>query len=113
MGADGRFMILRWGPSEDHQYFGVIGPRFAYSRGRWTGFGSAEGGLGHARYSAPSFSHTIGKTAPTWWICGGVDYELRPRMTVRVGEFDYGGISVLQNGLNPKVISAGIVIRPF
>lgn len=31
VGVDGRFVILPWGPSPNHQYAAVIGPRLAYT----------------------------------------------------------------------------------
>lgn len=118
VGVDGRFVILPWGPSPNHQYAAVIGPRLAYTRSGWTGFGTFEGGPGHARYPAgvtPAGVPYAGgaDTEPAWWVTGGLDYQAGSRFSVRVGEFDYGKIYVLNNGLNPKSISAGLVFRPF
>jgi len=119
LGADGRVMGLRWGPSPNHQYAAVLGPRVAFNRSRWTMFGSAEGGLGHARHPAgiserTGVAYSAGaETAGAWWLTTGVDYQVNSRFAVRVGEFDYGKIYVLESGLDPKIFSVGVVIRPF
>lgn len=107
LGVDGQLTALRWGPSQEHQYFALVGPRFAFRRRRWTAFGSAEGGVGHARYpDGPAYGGS-------WMLTGGVDMRLNSRLTWRVGQFSYGGIDVLDNGLNPKIISSGVVVRLF
>jgi hypothetical protein len=107
IGLDGRVIVTRWGPSPNHQYLGVIGPRVAFGRGRWAVYASGEGGIGHARY--PGGDGYGG----SWLLTTGVDYHMRPRIKLRLGEFGYGGISVLDHGLNPKILSAGIVIKVF
>jgi len=107
VGLDGRIIVSRWGPSPNHQYLGIIGPRVALERGKWTIYASGEGGIGHARY--PGGSGYGG----SWLLTAGADYYLRPRIKLRLGEFGYGGISVLNHGLNPKTLSAGIVIKVF
>lgn len=119
LGADGRVIGLRWGPSPDHQYAAVLGPRVAINDGRWTVFGSAEGGLGRARHTAGVNRHTGesysagAQTAGAWWLTTGVDYQMNRRFAIRAFEFDYGKIYVLESGLDPKILSGGIVIRPF
>jgi hypothetical protein len=107
LGLDGQVTALRWGPSQEHQYFALIGPRFALDRGRWEAFGTAEGGLGHARF-ADSSAYGGG-----WMLTGGVDMRLNARLSWRVGQFSYGRIAVLEHGLNPKIVSSGLVIRLF
>jgi hypothetical protein len=107
LGLDGKVAALRWGPSQDHQYFALIGPRFAFNRGRWTSFGTAEGGIGHARYFDGS------GYGASWMLTGGLDIRINSRLRWRVGQFSYGGIDVLNHGLNPKIISSGVVIKLF
>jgi hypothetical protein len=107
LGFDGRVTALRWGPSPFHQYVAVAGPRIALGIERWTVYGTVEGGLGHA--SAPAGSSYSG----SWLLTAGVDYQINPRVKLRLGEFGYGGIEVLQHGLNPKTLSAGVVVKLF
>jgi hypothetical protein len=107
LGLDGHVTVLQWGPSQQHQYFALIGPRFAFNRDRWTAFGTAEGGIGHARY--PSGSAYGG----SWMLTGGLDLQLNSRFSWRVGQFSYGDIDVLTHGLNPKIISSGVVVKLF
>ena len=107
LGFDGRVTALRWGPSPFHQYVAVAGPRIALGIERWTVYGTVEGDLGHA--SAPAGSSYSG----SWLLTAGVDYQINPRVKLRLGEFGYGGIEVLQHGLNPKTLSAGVVVKLF
>lgn len=107
LGLDGRVIALRWGPSQEHQYFALIGPRFVLDRGRWEAFGTAEGGLGHARFADSS------AYGGSWMLTGGLDIRLNTRLSWRVGQFSYGGIDVLEHGLNPKIISSGVVVKLF
>ena len=109
LGFDGQLIALRWGPSEEHQYFALAGPRFAWNRGRWTAIGTAEAGIGHARYN----EGTDSSYGFSWMLTGGLDMQLNYRFKWRVAQFSYGGIDVLDNGLNPKIISSGIVFRLF
>jgi hypothetical protein len=107
LGLDGQLVALRWGPSQEHQYFALIGPRFAIHRGRWRPFGTADGGIGRARY--PNGSAYGG----SWLLAGGLDMRLNSRLEWRVGQLSYGRIDVLNHGLSPKIISSGVVIRLF
>ncbi len=107
LGIDARGSILRWGPSPNHQYLAVAGPRVAFRKERFTIYAAGEGGVGHARYPGGS------DLAAAWLLTAGVDYQIHPRIKLRLGEFSYGDIYVLQQGLNPKIISAGVVFRPF
>ena len=107
VGIDGRVTALRWGPSSFHQYYGVIGPRVALNRGHITLYGAGEGGIAHARTADDS------EYAGTWLLTAGLDYQIRPRIKLRLGEFGYGRIYVLEHGLNPKAVSAGVVVKLF
>lgn len=109
LGLDGKFIALRWGPSQEHQYFALAGPRFAWNGERWTAIGTAEGGIGHVRYDEGKAS----EDGFSWMLTGGLDMHLTDRFKWRVAQFSYGGVDVLNDGLNPKIISSGIVLRLF
>jgi hypothetical protein len=105
VGLDIRGDAFRWGPSSDHQYLAVAGPRLAFNKQNWSFYLSAGGGIGHARYDSTS------SFAGSWLLDGGLDYKLNPRIKLRTCDFSYGYIGVLQHGLNPKTIAVGIVVR--
>jgi len=109
-GIDARGEILG-GSGSTRLDAGYIGPRVAlrphivplqpYVEGL-VGAGYAQFGQGAAQTSATKFSYQF---------VGGVDFTILPRIDWRVAEFSYGGLSILNGSLNPKVLSTGIVIR--
>lgn len=109
LGLDGQLIALRWGPSSEHQYFALVGPRFAWNRGRWTAIGTVEAGVGHARYD----EGTASENGFSWMLSGGLDMRLNDRFKWRVAQFSYGRLDVLSSGLNPKIIGSGLVMRLF
>lgn len=117
VGIDGRVSELRWGPSANHQYFGTIGPRVAFGNGRLSEYAAFEGGVAHVRYpygvDGSGVAHSANATfAGVWTVNGGIDYRINPRFQIRVADFQYSNVYVLQ-GLNPKLLSAGVVWRFF
>ena len=118
LGLDAHFTDLPMGASGVHQFFIGTGPRGKISRGRFQLFGNVDGGLGHVEYRTGPWVngsyHAAGaQSGFGYFLTGGVDYALTRRLSVRLGEFDYGKISVLDSGLNPKVFSSGIVLNLF
>jgi hypothetical protein len=66
------------------------------------GVGHVEFGQGAAQTSATKLEYQF---------LGGLDFTLLPHIDWRVVEFSYGGLSGLDNSLNPKTLSTGIVLR--
>jgi len=111
--AEARGSLLRWGPSPFHQDFALFGPRIQYPLRRLVPYGAFDVGVAHAVYPTSYTNGTITSSdAFAWEIIGGADYKLNHRWSLRLGEFSYGSIRVL-NGLNPKTISSGVVFRLF
>ncbi len=113
IGVEARGSLLRWGPSSFHQETALFGPRLQLSAGRFTPFASIDAGIAHAVYPVSyTNSKLTGSNGLAWQVVGGVDYGLNHRFKLRLGEFTFGSIDVL-NGLNPKTFSSGIVMRVF
>jgi hypothetical protein len=113
IGVEARGSILRWGPSPLHQATALFGPRVQLTLGRFVPYGSFDVGIGHAVYPVSYTSRQLTSSdAFAWQVAGGVDYRLNRRFKLRLGEYTYGSISVL-NGLNPKTFSSGVVVRLF
>ena len=118
VGVDARFMDLPFGATGVHQFFIGAGPRVRVTKGRFQIFGSVDGGVGHAQYTedieANSLYHASGAGSSfSYFLTGGADYVLTRRLSIRLGEFNYGSIQVLNDGLNPKIFSSGIVLKVF
>lgn len=117
-GIDARVTDLPMGGQGVHQGFIGAGPRVQTNRGKFQIFGNVDAGLGHAQYTAgwqpDGGYHWAGaQSSFAYFLTGGVDYRLMRKLSVRLGQFDYGSMQVLDSGLNPKMVSAGIVFKLF
>ena len=83
-----------------------------YPMHRFIPYGAFDVGVAHATYPpAPGELKAVNKLA--WEMATGVDYHLTHRIDLRLFDFTYGKIYLLQNGLNPKTYSSGVVFRLF
>lgn len=111
-GAEARGSALKWGPSPYHQGTALIGPRMQYPVHRFIPYGAFDVGVAHAVYPpVPGKLTAVNKLA--WEMAAGVDYHLTHRIDLRLFDFTYGKIYVLQSGLNPKTFSSGVIFRLF
>lgn len=116
IGAEVRGAALHWGPSQLHQDSILFGPRVQHPLFRKLSvYGSWEPGFTHVltRDTSAPGEPLQSATKFAWQAIGGADYRVNRRFEVRLGEFSYGKIYVLQNGLNPKSFSAGVVYHLF
>lgn len=113
--GEARGSVLKWGPSAYHQDTALFGPRVQLPGHRITPYAAFDFGIAHVTYplagSQPRALTSSNESA--WQLVAGADYRLNYRWSLRLGEFTYGKINVLQNGLNPKTFSSGIVFRVF
>jgi len=89
-----------------HDYNFLFGPTLSYRTDKITAFAHVLFGGSHA--GAAGFSNT----AFAWAIGGGVDWNLKERLAIRLGQFDYLPTyfgSTTQNNIR---YSAGVVFRP-
>lgn len=115
IGVEARGAVLRWGHSRYHQDTALFGPRLQLPMNRFYPYVAFDFGIAHATYPIEhSDSNRLTSSNQfAWELATGLDYRINHRFGLRLGEFTYGSIDVLQNGLNPKTFSTGIVIRPF
>ena len=113
LAVEARGAILRWGPSRYHQETALFGPMVQIPVKRIVPYVAFDAGVGHATYPVvPGLPTLTGSTGFAWQFVGGVDYQMNRRYSLRLGEFTYGSIGVL-NGLSPESFSAGVVVRLF
>jgi opacity protein-like surface antigen len=113
LGGEARGSLLKWGPSAFHQDMAVVGPRFQYPFHRFVPYGSFDMGVAHVTYPNQTTGVLDSSNKLAWEMASGVDYRLNHRIDLRLFDFTYGKIYVLQHGLNPKGFSSGIVFRLF
>ena len=109
-GIDLRGEILGTGSSTKFDA-GYIGPRVAFRPHVLPVKPYIEGLVGVGHTELVSDGVQVDTTKFSYQFVGGVDYTLIPRVDWRVAEFSYGGLSILDGSLHPKVISTGIVVR--
>jgi hypothetical protein len=113
--GEARGSVLKWGPSPFHQDTALFGPRVQYPGHKITPYAAFDFGIAHVTYPLPNSqpSRLTSSNELAWELATGVDYRFNHRFSLRLGEFTYGSINVLQNGLNPKTFSSGVVVRVF
>ncbi|WP_158748832.1 hypothetical protein [Acidobacterium sp. S8] len=112
LGGEARGSILKWGPSPFHQDTALIGPRVQFPVHRFAPYGAFDIGVAHVTYPPePGKLTSVNKLG--WEMATGVDYHLTRRIDLRLFDFTYGKIYLLQNGLNPKTYSSGVVFSLF
>jgi len=94
------------GGVHSHEYNILFGPQISHHLDKVTLFG--HGLLGVAR-----FGTNVGPsdTSAAWVLGGGADYELDPRLAIRVGQFDYHGAKIFSATQKDFRYSAGLVFR--
>ena len=113
LGVEVRGSILKWG-SDQHQESALAGPRVARRFGRFTLYGCGLVGAGNAwsrNLPANQPPFIIEDVGVQWSILGGVDYRLRHRLRLRVGELGYSNIYLPSRTLKALTASAGLVYR--
>ena len=113
IGGEARGSILKWGPSHYHQDMALVGPRVQYPFHRFVPYGAFDVGVAHVTYPPTVEAPVTSANKLAWELASGVDYPLNHRIDLRLFDFTYGKIYVLQHGLNPKGFSSGIVFRLF
>lgn len=113
LGGEVRGSVMHWGPSEYHQANALIGPRVQYPFHRLLPYGAFDIGIAHAAYPPVPHAPVSSANKLGWELATGVDYRLSHRIDLRLADFTYGKIYILQNGVDPKTISSGIVFRLF
>lgn len=93
------------GSSDLHTF--LFGPKLSTGVGRATFFVHALGGAAHNTGSGFGASQTAGAYA----FGGGVDWKLRSRVSLRVGQFDYIGSRFLSETQNNYRFSTGVVFH--
>jgi hypothetical protein len=115
-GVELRGSMLRSG-SYSHQESALIGPRLAMHIFHMSPYGSLLFGEGNARWQ----SNPPRKSLPPprldedhgfqWAIVAGVDFHLRNRVSLRVGELSFSKIYTPSKTLTPFSASTGLVFR--
>ena len=117
VGAEVRGSITRWGNTE-HEESALVGPRAALHLGSFSPYLAVLGGGGNSwmwnkvpyRSDKPPAVITQG-TGPQMSILGGLDFHLKQRLSLRMGELSYSKIYLNNRTINPLSASAGIVYR--
>ncbi len=96
----------------------VLGPRYAWHRGRIVPFGQILGGGSHSSgaVTGGTAGLTGSKNAVAMTLGGGVDWELNSRLTWRAVQVDYyltGYENGARNSQNSLRLGTGIVINLF
>ncbi len=105
-GIDARGVLLGTGNSTQFDA-GYIGPRVAIRPHVLPIKPYVEALAGVGRFA----NSTADTTKFSYLFVGGVDLTVIPRVDWRVAEFSYGGLSLFDTSLHPKIISTGIVVR--
>jgi hypothetical protein len=116
IGVEIRGSITRWGGYQ-HQESAMAGPRASLHFGHFSPYVAFLGG------GANSWSWTnppkpglpkpqnIEEVGPAWSILGGIDFHLKNRLSLRMGELSYSQIYRNGETITPISASAGIVYR--
>jgi hypothetical protein len=104
LGIDARVLLLESRSQtghEEHQRAAFAGPRFTFSRRRFTMYGIALAGISHADYvSSPIRQYPNGEdvltaaTDPAIQAGGGIDLRINRRLYWRLGEVTYSHMFV-------------------
>ena len=92
-----------------HTFEAELGPRVAPRYGRFMPYGEVLFGLAHSGYRQPSGRAASGFGAVVTYDAG-LDFRITPRFQWRVAEYSRGHIFT-GPGLNPEIVSTGIVFR--
>jgi hypothetical protein len=116
IGVEVRGSITRWG-GDQHEESAMAGPRASLHFHHFSPYVALLGGGANSW----SWNHpanpglpkpvNIEELGPAWSILGGVDFHLKDRLSLRIGELSYSEIYRSDKTITPISASAGIVYR--
>lgn len=114
IGGEVRGSITRWG-GDQHEESILAGPRAAMHFGHFSPYVAVLGGGGNAWVrtvpNEPGVHSIFEGTGPQMSILGGLDFHVKNRISLRIGEFSYSKIYLNDRTLSPLSASAGVVYR--
>jgi hypothetical protein len=116
IGAEVRGSITRWG-GDQHQESALAGPRASLHFGHLSPYVALLGGGANtwawSNPPKPGLPKPVAseEISPQWSILGGLDFHLKNRLSLRIGEVSYSHIYRKEQTLTPLSASVGIVLR--
>ena len=84
----------------------LLGVRYGIDRGRFHPYGKVLAGLGTFQFQQGYYTPSTTGNLKVYAFGGGVDYRFRPKINIRLGDFEYQHWSY-GNGLTPWIMTVG------